>query len=143
MAGTPELRSALSNRALSAERKKALVAALWTTERASELLRRLLQLLAERDRLTLLAPLAEQYRLMFLAQENVASVEVVTATSLDAAQNEAVAAALTTALGGKVDIQSRVDPALLGGVLVKVAGRHYDGSVRGRLKALRASLAGA
>ena len=37
----------------------------------------------------------------------------------------------------EVDLTARVDPRLLGGMLVKMEGRTYDGSVRARLLALR------
>lgn len=138
-----ELRAALGNPALGTERKKALVAAVWGAARASELVRRLLAILADRDRLDLVPLIAENYRLLVLAHEGIAPAEVVSAVSLDGEQLAAIEAALQKATGTRVEIEASVDTELLGGVLVKLGGRHYDGSVRGRLKALRASLAGA
>jgi F0F1-type ATP synthase delta subunit len=41
-----------------------------------------------------------------------------------------------------VDLRTSVDPALLGGVLVRMGGRTYDGTVRARLRELRERLAG-
>ena len=43
---------------------------------------------------------------------------------------------------GPAELQARADPALVGGLLVKMAGRTYDGTVRGRLRALRQRLVG-
>jgi F0F1-type ATP synthase delta subunit len=40
-----------------------------------------------------------------------------------------------------VEIETRLDPAVLGGVLVRVGGRSYDGTVRARLRALKERLA--
>ena len=54
----------------------------------------------------------------------------------------AVAEALRKATGQEVELQARADPALVGGLLVKMAGRTYDGTVRGRLRALRQRLVG-
>jgi F-type H+-transporting ATPase subunit delta len=62
--------------------------------------------------------------------------------ALDEAQTRAVAEALRKATGKDVELQTRTDPALLGGILVKMAGRTYDGTVRGRLRALRQRLVG-
>ncbi len=143
LAGSAELRAALQSPALGAERKRALISALWGKTGTSDLLGRLLELLAERDRLELVPLIAESYRLLVLAHENVASADVVSAVTLDAEQLAAVEAALQKATGTRVEIETSVDAELLGGILVKLGGRHYDGSVRGRLKALRASLAGA
>lgn len=142
-AGSAELRAALGNPALAVERKKALVGALWGGAGSSDLLRRLLMLLTDRDRLDLLPLIAENYRLQVLAHEKIAPAEVVSAVALDPEQLAAVEAALEKATGTRVAIETSVDAGLLGGILVKLGGRHYDGSVRGRLAALRASLAGA
>jgi F-type H+-transporting ATPase subunit delta len=40
-----------------------------------------------------------------------------------------------------VELTTAVDPTLMGGLLVRVGGQVYDGSVRGRLRALRERLA--
>jgi F-type H+-transporting ATPase subunit delta len=142
LAASPELRGALANPALSAERKKALVSAVWAG-RSSELVGRLLALLTDRDRLDLVPLIVENYRLLVLAHEDVAPAQVVSAVTLDGEQLAAIEAVLRKATGTRVEVEASVDAELLGGVLVKLGGRHYDGSVRGRLKALRASLAGA
>ena len=61
---------------------------------------------------------------------------------LDKDQLAALEAALRKATGKGVEVDASLDPELLGGVLVRLGGRHYDGSVRGRLKALRAESRG-
>jgi F-type H+-transporting ATPase subunit delta len=61
---------------------------------------------------------------------------------LDDGQTRAVAEALRRATGQEVELVTRADPALLGGLLVNMAGRTYDGTVRGRLRALRERLVG-
>jgi F-type H+-transporting ATPase subunit delta len=50
--------------------------------------------------------------------------------------------ALAALTGRAVELKSRVDPALVGGMLVNIEGRTYDGSVRARLLALRRRLSG-
>jgi F-type H+-transporting ATPase subunit delta len=70
------------------------------------------------------------------------AAEAVSATPLDEPQTRAVAKALGAATGRQVDLSARVDPRLLGGMLVKMEGRTYDGSVRARLTALKRTLAG-
>jgi F0F1-type ATP synthase delta subunit len=46
-------------------------------------------------------------------------------------------------MGGKlVDLRRRIDASLMGGLLLRMEGRVYDGSVRSRLRALRERLAG-
>ncbi len=138
-----DLKALLANPAVSAERKRNLVAAVAGRAKASELLTRLLAIMGERDRLELLPIVAIAYAKIWNAHRGVVAAEAVSATPLDETQTRAVAQALGAATGREVDLQARVDPRLLGGMLVKMEGRTYDGSVRARLLALRRTLAGA
>ena len=141
LAAHKDLRSALEHPALSAEAKKKLVDAVWG-RRGSALLARLMGLLAERGRTALLPAIEETYGALWNAHRGVVAAEAVSAVPLDEGQARAVAAALRRATGKEVELQSRADQALLGGLLVKMAGRTYDGTVRGRLRALRQRLVG-
>jgi F-type H+-transporting ATPase subunit delta len=142
IAAHADLSALLGNPAVSAERKKKLVTAVASRAKASDLLTRLLTLMGERDRLGLLPMVAAAYAKMWNAHRGVVAAEAVSAMPLDETQTRDVARALGAATGGEVDLSSRVDPRLLGGMLVKMEGRTYDGSVRARLIALRRTLAG-
>jgi len=136
-----ELRSALEHPALSAGARRKLVEAVWEG-RGSKILVRLLALLAERGRTALVPAIEESYGALWNAHRGVVAAEAVSAVPLDEAQTRAVAEALRKATGQEVELQARADPALVGGLLVKMAGRTYDGTVRGRLRALRQRLVG-
>ncbi len=69
--------------------------------------------------------------------------EVTTAVALDAAQLAAIEEQLSRSLGKTVQARSSVDPAIIGGVVVRVGDRLLDGSIRTRLKELRHELQGA
>ena len=69
--------------------------------------------------------------------------EVITAVALDDAQLKAIEQQLSRSLGKTVQARSSVDPAIIGGVVVRVGDRLLDGSVRARLKQLRHELQGA
>ena len=68
------------------------------------------------------------------------SAEVITAMPLTDAQAKALAAALRTALGKDPEIETRVDPAILGGLKVRVGSRLYDASLKSRLDSLKFAL---
>ena len=137
--GHRELRRALLDPALGTELRRRLLAAVAERAAASPLLRRLLDLLATRDRVSLLPGLTEAYGALANEANGIVSAEVVSAVPLAEAQRQSMAAAL----GGKVELRCRVDPGLVGGVLVRVGGTTYDGSVRTRLAGLRRRLASA
>lgn len=136
-----ELRRALHNPALGAETRRRVLAEIAAQAGCSPLLCRLLGLLATHDRVALLPALAEEYSEALHAREGRVSAEAVTAVALAEGSRAALAQALCKTVGRTVELKTRVDPAVLGGVLVKVGGRTYDGTVRARLAALRQRLA--
>ena len=117
-----------------------MLAALADRAGASVLLLRLVELLATRDRVALLPDVVEAYADLANAARGVVSAEAVSAVALPEAQRRALAVALGGP-AGPAELRSRVDPALIGGLLVRVGGRTYDGTVRTRLAALRRRLA--
>ena len=135
-----ELRSILAHPAVGAERKKKIVSSLWSGRAQSELVPRLVSLLAERDRIELLPEIEQLYTELWNAQRGVVAAEAESAQPLAAAEQAGLAAALGRAMGKRVELTTRVTPHLLGGVLVKMAGSTYDGTVLGRLRSLRQQL---
>jgi F-type H+-transporting ATPase subunit delta len=137
-----ELRTVLLHPAIPAEKKTAVVAALWRKERPSELLQRLVTLLVERDRSSLLPLVAKAYGRLWNAQRGIVEAEAVSAFAMEDGETHALSAAVGRVLGKQVELREHVDPSLMGGLLLRMEGRVYDGSVRARLRTLRARLAG-
>ena len=135
----PELADALSSPAVPTEAKRKVVQAVWRG--ASPLLPRLLEMLVERGRVGLLDAIATLYAQLWNAARGVLPAEATSAVPLSEEQQAAVQRALGRATGRDVELSTGVDPALLGGLLVRVGGQVYDGTVRGRLRALRERLA--
>jgi F-type H+-transporting ATPase subunit delta len=135
--GHPALRRVLLHRALGEDPRRRVLVAVAEQAGASALLRRLVDLLASRDRLSLLPDVVEAYAELANAAHGVVSAEVVSAVPLASGQREALA----TALGRSVEVRSHVDPGVVGGLVVRVGGTTYDGTVRTRLAALRRRLA--
>ena len=134
-----ELAEALAHPALAAEKKRGVLGAAFANKLSGPVMR-LLELLVERGRLGLLPAIESAYAALFNAQRGVAAAEAVSAVPLDAQDRHALKTALERASGLEIELATREDPALLGGLLVRVGGRSYDGSVRERLRALRERL---
>jgi F-type H+-transporting ATPase subunit delta len=134
-----ELAEALAHPALAAEKKRGLLQGAFGGRLAPPVLR-LLELLVERRRSALLPAIEQAYAELFNARRGVAAAEAVSARALEAPEREALKTALERASGLGIELEERVDPALLGGLLVRLGGRSYDGSVRQRLHALRERL---
>lgn len=141
LASHPPLQRALLHPALPAERKRRLIAAVFAG--GSPLVQRALDLVASRGRLALLPEIAAEYGRALLASEGIEAAEVVSAQPLAAPEAARIREALIAATGKGIELKTSVDPDLLGGVLVRIGGRHYDGSLRGRLAELKRHLAAA
>ena len=138
--GHPELLRVLQNPAIGADIKKNVLAAVWVQVKPQALTTRLVDLLVEKDRLPLLRGIADAYAGIWNEQRGFVAAEAVTALPLSASQKDALTEALRKGSGLSVDLTERVEPEVLGGLLVRLGGKTYDGTVRGRLGALRALL---
>jgi len=96
--------------------------------------------LAHNRRLGLLPHIAKMYEVLRAEVERVADVEVISATPLDAAQQQRLATALQTRLKRSVRLHCSVDSSLMGGAIVRCGDLVIDGSVKERLTRLAAAL---
>ena len=104
---------------------------------------KLLALLAERDRLVLLPDLLAAYRERLLDHQNVVRAEVTTAdAAARRSRDRRSSASLAQATGRTVTARRRsVDPAIIGGVVARIGGTVYDGSVTRQLQKMKQRLA--
>jgi F-type H+-transporting ATPase subunit delta len=100
----------------------------------------LVRLLAQRSNLGLLPRISAEYDRLWNAHEGIVSATVSSALPLTADEDAAVRAKVASLTGSRVEIQTVVDPALLGGLTVRIGDRLIDASVRGRLERLREEL---
>ncbi len=103
-------------------------------------IRNFLGVLAENRRLLLLPVIASQFEALRAAAENTVDVDVVSAMPLDADQAAKLSAALAQRFRREVRMKNVVDPALLGGAVVRAADLVIDGSLKGRLQRLATEL---
>ena len=138
--GHDDLRHALVSPAIPAARKKAVVAQLLDRQQLSGPVRKLLLLLAERDRLELLQDLVAVFHERVMEHLKVVQAEVTTAAPLPAGQAEQLQQRLGSVIGRTVTLTAKVDPALIGGMVTRIGSTVYDGSVATQLAALRQRL---
>jgi F-type H+-transporting ATPase subunit delta len=130
----------LKSPAVPSASKRAIVENLLARTRPSAPLGKLLLMLADRNRLTLVPDLARVYdeRLMELRQ--VVRVDVTTAMPLTSSHAAAFEQRLSKATGRRVLMTTAVDPALIGGAVARIGTIVYDGSVANQLARIRERL---
>jgi F-type H+-transporting ATPase subunit delta len=140
LATHPSFDAALIHPLLPEERKQKLVERLMGRGKGAPLVGRLLLLLAGRRRLAILPDVQQSYTALWNTRRGVIAADVVSAQPLSTTQQSALSRALAAASGRQVELATRVDQAVLGGVLVRLGGLTIDGTLRRRLQALRESL---
>lgn len=133
-----------SNPAIPAPKKRALVEQLLARAGSlSPAVGKLLLLLAERDRLAILPDIATAYQTRLMEHAKVVRAEIVTAVGLPQDRVAALEQGLAKATGRQVLLESRVDPAIIGGAIARVGSTVYDGSVTRQLEKMKEALTGA
>ena len=136
------LRHFLESPRVSAEQKKEILGKAFA-DRAPRLFVRFLQALVTNRRQMLIPRIATEYFSLLDAAENRVHADVTLAKQPTDEETARIAASLRKSLGKDVVPHVRVDPNIIGGVVVKMGDTVMDGSVRRRLGMLRkAMLAG-
>jgi F-type H+-transporting ATPase subunit delta len=109
-------------------------------ERVSRPVRNLIQLMLRRGRIEQLPRVAAEFRRLDDVRQGITHAIATSATELTPDEVRALTARLEQSTGGRISLDTQVDPSLLGGLVVRVGDRLMDGSVRGRLERLRNQL---
>ncbi len=134
----PELQAVLANPQLDPNEKVAVLTDLLGD--ADALVRNFLLLLAEKGRIGELDEILRELDALVAEEERRLTVELTTAYELSEAEAEAIVAQIEQAAGRQVDATRRVDPDLIGGLVLRAGSMRVDASVRGRLERLRHEL---
>jgi F-type H+-transporting ATPase subunit delta len=138
------LQRVLTNPAIPASRKRAVAEQLLA--RAGDVesaVGKLLLLLAERDRLALLPAIRDAFEVRLMDQLQVVRAEVTTAAELPSDQVARIREGLKRATGREVQLETRVDPAIIGGAVARIGSTVFDGSVTRQLERMRDRLTSA
>jgi F-type H+-transporting ATPase subunit delta len=122
----------------SAEKEAGLEKAIADTE--PELVN-FLELLLEKHRMPVLFRIRRQFDALWARENKQLGVTVTSAVELDPEIAERIGSEIEQQTGNKVELQSRVDPDILGGLVVQVGNMVLDTSIRNRLEKLRKSVA--
>jgi F-type H+-transporting ATPase subunit delta len=103
-------------------------------------LAKVLGLLADRDRLALLPDLAAAFERRLMDHRQVVRASLATAVALPPDRVAALKDGLAEATGRDVQLETTIDPSLVGGAVARIGSTVYDGSVTTQLEKLRRSL---
>ena len=135
----PELRSLLRNPQLDPRAKTSALDAI--VAESDELVGNFLRLLIQKGRIAEIEQIQEEVERLAALEEGQLSVELTTAYELTDKEARAIVAQIETASGRRVEASRKVDPDLIGGIVLQAGSLRLDASLRGRLERLRQELA--
>jgi F-type H+-transporting ATPase subunit delta len=135
----PELRALLRNPQLDPRARAAALRDLLAD--GEELLRNFLLVLVDKGRTGQLGEIAREFERLVAEHEGVVHAELTTAVELSDEEARDLLARIEDSTGRKVEATRKVDPDLIGGIVLQVGSHRLDASVRGRLNRLRRELA--
>ncbi len=138
-----EFRAVVDDPRLSRDAQMKAVLAVAENAGLAPVMRNFLGVIVTNRRLGMLPRIAATFRAQLSARRGEEMAEVTSAVPLSESQARAVEASLIRAGHARVRIASRVDPAILGGLVVKIGSRLYDTSIRSRLQRLSQAMKGA
>ena len=100
-----------------------------------------LNLLIEKHRMPVIFRIRDAYERMWEEENRTLPVEITSAIELDQGTVEKIAKQIGERTGRKVKLATRVDPEILGGLVVRVGNAILDASIRNRLEQLRRQVA--
>lgn len=137
---SPELRKVWASPAIAPEQKRAVLDAIARQMVALKPIRNFMAVLIDHRRIAMLDDIVRQFEIELDAKLGFIEAEISSARELSAGEKSAVESQLGRLTGKKVRARYTSNPALLGGVMVRVGSTIYDGSVRGQLEKMKQEL---
>jgi F-type H+-transporting ATPase subunit delta len=138
-----DLRRLIRSPIVSREDQGRALATLGERAGFSKLTNQFLGLLAEHRRLFALPEIITAYGAMLAEHKGEVGAELASAVALSEEQIATLKEQLSAAVGKKITLSARVDPGLLGGLVVRVGSRMLDASLRTKLRQLELAMKGA
>lgn len=142
IAGSGDLQAVIRSPLLGRDEQGKAMAALSKKAEFQALTQNFLGVLVNNGRLNALESVIEAAAREFSRRRGEVSAQVMTAAPLSSGQTENLQKAISRAVGANVSLDVKVDPAILGGLVVTIGSRMIDDSVRRKLARLRKAMGG-
>jgi F-type H+-transporting ATPase subunit delta len=134
----PDLAALLENPELDSRLKADIL--VQVAEGSDEIVVNFLRLIAEKGRAAELGDIVDELDALVAQEQRILDVELTTAAVLTDDEFDRILGQIESASGRKVQAERKVDPDLIGGIVLQAGSMRLDASVRGRLERLRHDL---
>lgn len=140
LAGSPDLARFLKSPLIGRQAQTKGVLAVLDAAEVTSTVRRFAGVVGNHRRLYALPAMIDAFLATLARRRGEVTAHVTVAAPLSDAQGQALAAALRQTAGQKINIETKVDPGLIGGLVVRIGSRMVDTSLRSQLQRLERSL---
>ena len=133
--GHAPLRDALADDSVSGEQRSAVAREVFAG--LNPALVDTLAVMVDRDNFDLLPSVVEKYGVVSEERRGVVSVDVTTAVALTDALRSSITSKVSADLGKDVVLREKVDPAIIGGIVISTHGHRIDASISSQLESAR------
>jgi F-type H+-transporting ATPase subunit delta len=138
--GSADLDRLVRSPVFSAEEQVAALGAVLYKAKIDGLAANFLKLVAAKRRLFAVRGMIATYKALVAEKKGIVSAEVTVAAPLSDKNRAAVLEALEKQAGKKIALTERVDPAIIGGLVVKIGSRMVDASLKTKLNAMKLAM---
>lgn len=135
-----ELYEIFASPVLSSDQKSKVLNALVERTKPSAVTANLLRAMLKNYRLHYVEAVYEQYKREINERRGIEKAEVITATNLNPDEKNLLSRRLQAVTGKKVEVEFKVEPEIIGGVVTRIGSLAYDGSIRTQLEAVKRKL---
>ena len=138
IASNVELSTFIQNPTIKVEVKEQALLAIFAS--INGVTKNLFHLLFENKRFEILEGIASEYTKLFDIMNGIEVAQVITAIAMDTALEAKVLAKIATLSDKKIQIQNTIDPAIIGGFVLRIGDKQYNASVANKLQVLKREL---
>ncbi|MGV8880124.1 MAG: ATP synthase F1 subunit delta [Sphingobacteriaceae bacterium] len=138
--GNPEFKAVLANPIVSPDKKVSILKAIFSKSVSNATIG-FLVIMVKKGRAGLLYATAKEFVRQYNVKKNIVKASVVSATPLSAENEKQIVQLIHQTTGGEIVLDVKVDPALIGGFVLKVGDKQFDASISNGLHKLKKSFA--
>lgn len=140
LAREDNLKTLMESPTVAVESKSAIMADVATKLELSDGMKKFVGLLTVKDRLQFVGQIHDKYTALADEISGVVRACVTSAVKMTKAQSDSIKEGLEKQTGKKIDLQTKVDSSLLGGMKAEVGGKVFDGSIKTQLQRIEDTL---
>ena len=142
IAGSADLARLIRSPLIDRDRQAEAISAVLEKAGVADLTRRFVGVVAKNRRLFVLPQIIDGFLTLLAQRRGEVTAQITSANPLEPRHVEALTEQLRRVVGGKVSVDLKVDPGILGGLVVRVGSRMFDSSLRTKLQKMQLAMKG-